>query len=59
MEAAKARCEMAADGTSTGYLAFGSPEFVGGAAIGNGLNNLFNHARAYDQCMTMLGYAHN
>jgi hypothetical protein len=29
--------------------------FVGGAAIGNGLNNLLNHARAYDHCNPMLG----
>jgi hypothetical protein len=37
----------------------GSPEFVAGASIGSGIGGLIVHARNYDNCMTLKGYAKN
>ena len=53
---AEAYCNMVARGSRQGYIAFGNPDFVAGAAIGNGLGNIIRQARTKQDCMTMLGF---
>ena len=53
---AEAYCNMVARGQHRGFIAFGSSEFVGGAAFGNGIGNLIRASMAKNDCMTMLGY---
>lgn len=53
---AEAYCNMVARGSRQGFFAFGNPDFVAGAAIGNGLGNIIRQARTKQDCMTMLGY---
>jgi hypothetical protein len=59
-EQVKAQCELVANGLqpSPGFV-MGSPEFVAGASIGSGIGGLIVHARNYDNCMTLKGYAKN
>jgi hypothetical protein len=59
-EQVKAQCELIANGLqpSPGFV-MGSPEFVAGASIGSGIGGLIVHARNYDNCMTLKGYAKN
>jgi len=57
-ERIKAQCEMVADGSQEGGFAIGNSNFVAGYGIGHGIRNLVLHARSYDQCMTINGYAH-
>jgi hypothetical protein len=57
-EQVKARCELTADALRDGGgFAFGSPEFVAGQQIGRGLGSLMKHARDYDNCMVLHGFA--
>jgi hypothetical protein len=59
-EMVKAQCELVANGLqpSPGFV-MGSQAFVTGAAIGSGIGGLIVHARNYDNCMTLHGYAKN
>jgi hypothetical protein len=56
LEQIKAQCELVADGLQTQGFAFGSPEFVGGYAVGSAIQGLIDHAQRYDHCMTLYGY---
>lgn len=59
-EMVKAQCELVANGLqpSPGFV-MGSQAFVAGASIGSGIGGLIVHARNYDNCMTLHGYAKN
>lgn len=59
-EQVKAECELVANGLqpSPGF-AIGSAEFVAGHEIGATIGGLIVHARNYDNCMTLHGYAKN
>jgi hypothetical protein len=41
-----------------GHFVMGSPAFVAGASIGAAIGGAINHARSYDQCMTLHGFVH-
>ncbi len=53
---AEAYCTMVARGSRQGFIAIGDPNFVGGAALGNGIGNLILQAKTKKDCMTALGY---
>lgn len=53
---AEAYCNMVSRGARQGFFAFGSQEFVAGAAIGNGLGNLIRQSMVKKDCMRMMGY---
>jgi hypothetical protein len=59
-EQVKAECELVANGLqpSPGFV-IGSREYVAGAAVGSAIGGLIVHAKNYQNCMTLKGYAHN
>lgn len=57
MERVTAYCDEAAAQAERGHFAFGSPMFVAGAGIGAAIRRSIDHQRAFDNCMTMHGYA--
>jgi hypothetical protein len=54
-EQVKAACELMADGAGAGSFAFGNAGFM----LGVGIRRSIDHARAYDNCMVLKGYARN
>jgi hypothetical protein len=59
-EQVKAACELTADGLRDGMgIIIGSDQMVAATTFGRGLGSLIKHARDYDSCMTLHGYAKN
>lgn len=56
LHVAKAQCEIAAMGTEQGMVAFGSPEYVLGAEIGNAISNEVRKQQFMKNCMIIKGW---
>ena len=56
LEYADAQCRIMAMGTQQGVIAWGSPEYVAGAQIGNAVGNAIREAEFMKNCMTMQGW---
>ena len=50
------RCKLMGMGSHEGFLAFGSPAFVGGAALGNAIGNAVRQQNVYNACMEASGF---
>jgi hypothetical protein len=56
LEQQSAQCRMMARHGGTGFAAAGSPEFVAGAAVGNGVGNAVRAGADFNDCMLAAGY---
>ena len=55
-EQQEARCSIIARHGGIGFAAAGDPNFVAGAAIGNGIGNRIRASQDFDDCMLASGY---
>jgi hypothetical protein len=55
-DVAEAQCSLMAMGGQSGTIAFGSPGFVAGAAIGSAIGNAIRMSIAKEKCMTINGW---
>lgn len=55
-EQASGQCNLMSMGADRGVFAFGSPGYVSGAVIGNGIGNAIRENRAYNACMEAQGF---
>jgi hypothetical protein len=56
LEYADAQCKIAASGVGSGVVAWGSPEYVAGAQIGNAISNAIQQDQFFKNCMTLQGW---
>jgi hypothetical protein len=58
LEQVKAACELAADGmVQPDSPYYGDPRYAGFASFGNAVGGAIRHARDYDNCMVLHGFA--
>jgi hypothetical protein len=55
-DVAEAQCALMAMGAERGTIAFGSPAFVAGAAIGSAIGNAIRTSIVKEKCMTIYGW---
>lgn len=56
LEMANARCNLMASSAEQGVVAWGTPEYVAGAQIGNAIGNAVRVDNFMKQCMTLQGW---
>jgi hypothetical protein len=60
LEQVKAQCELVADGmVQPEDPYYGDPKYAGFSTFGSAIGGAIRHARDYDNCMTLHGYAKN
>lgn len=55
-DAGKARCSLMARHSGSGFVAYGSPNFVAGAALGNAIGESVRTQQDFNDCMLATGW---
>jgi hypothetical protein len=55
-EIAEAQCNLMAMGAERGHIAYGSPSFVAGAAVGSAIGNSMRRSYVRKNCMVLQGW---
>lgn len=56
LEMANARCQMMSSSAEQGMIAWGNPNYVAGAQLGNAIGNAIRVDQFMQQCMTIQGW---